>query len=68
VEDLERADEVFITSTTRNLLPVASVDGRALGGDSRVRDILETAFERYIDAYLAEAPDVAAGRKAGLDA
>jgi branched-chain amino acid aminotransferase len=29
--DLETADEMFITSTTRDLSPVANVDGRAVG-------------------------------------
>jgi branched-subunit amino acid aminotransferase/4-amino-4-deoxychorismate lyase len=28
--DLERADEVFIASTTRNLLPVVDLDGRPI--------------------------------------
>jgi branched-chain amino acid aminotransferase len=29
--DLERADEIFITSTAREILPVTSLDGRAVG-------------------------------------
>jgi branched-subunit amino acid aminotransferase/4-amino-4-deoxychorismate lyase len=30
-KDLETADEMFITSTTRELSPVVNVDGRAVG-------------------------------------
>ena len=29
--DLENADEVFITSTTRNLLPVHEIEGKKIG-------------------------------------
>ena len=28
--DLETADEMFITSTTREVLPITSIDGRAV--------------------------------------
>jgi branched-subunit amino acid aminotransferase/4-amino-4-deoxychorismate lyase len=52
LEDLERADEVFITSTTRNLLPVASIEGRAVSHRGDVRHRLGAAFESYVDAYL----------------
>ena len=51
LEDLMRADEVFITSTTRNLLPVVSLDGRPLEQRGRVREALEAAFERRVDNY-----------------
>jgi branched-chain amino acid aminotransferase len=52
--DLERADGVFITSTTRNLLPVDSIEGRPVRHAAAVRDQLEAAFERYVESYLAE--------------
>lgn len=32
---LESADEIFITSTTRSILPVSRLDGRAVGGARR---------------------------------
>jgi branched-chain amino acid aminotransferase len=51
--DLESATEVFITSTTRNLLPVRQIEGRAIGQTDRVWDALEKAFERYVSAYVA---------------
>jgi branched-chain amino acid aminotransferase len=52
-EDLEQADEVFITSVTRDLLPVFSIEGLNLRrqGDSRQR--LGEAFRSYVEAYVA---------------
>lgn len=52
--DLQRADEVFITSTTRNLLPVVEIEGLNLSHDDRVRLILDAAFSAYIDSYVAQ--------------
>jgi branched-chain amino acid aminotransferase len=54
LEDLEGAEEVFITSTTRNLLPVISVEGRPVNHTGNSRELLSAAFERYVDAYLTE--------------
>lgn len=51
-EDLEAADEVFITSTTRELLPVISVEGLRLKGGHSVRDALQKAFSAYAAAYV----------------
>jgi branched-chain amino acid aminotransferase len=53
-EDLEAADEIFITSTTRDLMPVASVDGLKIGLGRRVRDRLQLAFEAYTSKYVAD--------------
>jgi branched-chain amino acid aminotransferase len=54
--DLERASELFITSSTRDLLPVAYIEGLKLqsGGD-RVRSALQTAFSAYLERYVAKA-------------
>ncbi|MDQ6664679.1 MAG: aminotransferase class IV [Acidobacteriota bacterium] len=52
-EDLARADEVFITSTTRDLLPVISVDGSAMRGLSRALPVLQGEFRRYLEEYIA---------------
>lgn len=57
--DLERADEVFITSTTRNLLPVVEIEGRAIRHSGSACAALRTAFAAYVEAYVArwkEAP------------
>jgi branched-chain amino acid aminotransferase len=52
--DLEIADEVFITSTTRDLLPVAEIEGRTTGTASRAVKALSAAFGAYLDNYVAE--------------
>jgi branched-chain amino acid aminotransferase len=51
--DLESADEVFITSTTRDLMPVASVDGLKISQRTGVRDRLQEGFSAYTKAYVA---------------
>ncbi len=51
--DLEAADEVFITSTTRNLLPVLSIDGRATPEHRPVTAALLEAFNGYVEGYVA---------------
>ncbi len=52
-EDLEQADEVFITSTTRDLLPVLSIENRRVSQAGHTRLALQEAFSRYVDAYVA---------------
>jgi branched-chain amino acid aminotransferase len=51
--DLESADEVFITSTTRDLMPVSSVEGLRIRPGRKVRDRLQQAFSAYTNAYVA---------------
>lgn len=55
LEDLRNADQVFITSSTRNLLKVLEIDGAPVAsrGDSCER--LSSAFQRYLDEYVARA-------------
>lgn len=55
LDDLERADSVFITSTTRDLLPVAAVEGLSLRCENRVRDLLASAFSTYESDYVRHA-------------
>ena len=50
--DLEQADEIFITSTTRNLLTVSQIEGRNVGRSDRVRGALEAAFENFVNHYV----------------
>jgi branched-chain amino acid aminotransferase len=52
LEDLERADEVFITSTTRDLLPVLAIGERPLNPAGDARRELLAAFHRYQDRYV----------------
>ena len=53
--DLESADEVFITSTTRDLLPVYQIEGKNTGRVDRARLKLQEAFSAYAQKYVAEA-------------
>jgi branched-chain amino acid aminotransferase len=58
IEDLRSADEVFITSTTRDLLPVSELDGHSLRPDSlrtevTVREFLSRAFAEYLSSDIA---------------
>jgi branched-chain amino acid aminotransferase len=51
--DLESADEVFITSTTRELLPVAMIGHRPIANRGHAREALQAAFSKYTDDYVA---------------
>ncbi len=50
--DLDAADEVFITSTTRNLLRVAEIEGRPMGNSGAMREALAAAFQAYVNRYV----------------
>ncbi len=52
-DDIESADEVFITSTTRELLPVDSIEGWNIRTSRESRDRLAEAFRRCVDSYVA---------------
>jgi branched-subunit amino acid aminotransferase/4-amino-4-deoxychorismate lyase len=52
--DLESADGVFITSTTRNLLPVAQIEEKPVGRAERTLLTLQEAFGEYVNRYLTE--------------
>ncbi|MGH9672779.1 MAG: aminotransferase class IV, partial [Bryobacteraceae bacterium] len=51
-EDLGDADEVFITSTTRDLLPVESVEGKRMKQQGPARLALQREFSGYVDEYV----------------
>jgi branched-chain amino acid aminotransferase len=51
--ELESADEVFITSTTRNLLPVREIEGKKIGRTDRTSRALSHAFGEFVDRYVA---------------
>jgi branched-chain amino acid aminotransferase len=53
-EELEQADEVFITSTTRDLLPVLTVQRRPIRQSGNTRVVLQEAFSRYVDDYVTQ--------------
>jgi branched-chain amino acid aminotransferase len=51
-KDLERADEVFITSTTRDLLPVTFIESLVVRNEGNVVDPLVRALEGYRQEYV----------------
>ena len=53
LSDLERADEVFITSTTRDVLPVREIEGIRVRTGSRATETLGSALRAYIDTYVS---------------
>ncbi len=53
VKDLEAADEVFITSTTRELLPVVSIQGLRIRAGHGVCNRLVAGLKDHIRAYVA---------------
>jgi branched-chain amino acid aminotransferase len=60
--DLEMADEVFITSTTRDLLPVYQIEDRKSGRSDHAREVLARAFAEYLRNYVAARAVQPAGR------
>ena len=59
---LESADEVFITSTTRDLLPVVEIEGKKVGRGHNARIALQTAFSEFVGRYVAEHKEAPAAR------
>ncbi|HMJ01472.1 MAG TPA: aminotransferase class IV, partial [Conexibacter sp.] len=60
LEELLAADEAFIASTTREVQPVSSVDGRAIGGSAEpggplTRDLAARVHERILRDLRADA-------------
>jgi branched-chain amino acid aminotransferase len=51
-QDLERADQVFITSTTRDLLPAVFIEGLNVRNEGSVADRLVKALEEYREEYV----------------
>lgn len=63
LEDLYEADEVFITSTSRELLPVGRIQNRELAGSraswpvmKKLRQALRAYVQRYIEEQKRAAP------------
>src|SRR5579872_5412793 len=53
--DLEKADEVFITSTTRELLPVLEIEGLKIQRKGSACWDLQAEFTKFSRKYVAEA-------------
>jgi branched-chain amino acid aminotransferase len=52
-KDLEDADQVFITSSTRDLLPVREVESLRIRSEGQVVEVLSKAFREYREGYVA---------------
>ena len=52
LEDLQSADEVFITSTTRNLLSVLAIEGIEVRQRGDVRRRVSEAFAEFVRKYV----------------
>lgn len=53
IEELKAAKEVFLTSTTRRLMPVFEIDGIALGKEN---PITRSLYEMFLEREAVEAP------------
>lgn len=55
MEDLFGADEVFITSTNRNVIGVKEIAGHAIGNgrSGEITNRLDNAFEAYVREYVS---------------
>lgn len=51
--DLEAAEEVFITSTTRELLPVAAIQGLRIRAGRAMCERLVSALREYVENYVS---------------
>jgi branched-chain amino acid aminotransferase len=54
--DLERADEVFITSTTRELMAVIGIEGLKIRNEDNGRKALQQRFTAFVHSYVAGHP------------
>jgi D-alanine transaminase len=54
MEDLYAADEVFITSTNRNVIGVREIAGRPManGGKGEITQKLNEAFDAFMEDYV----------------
>lgn len=59
VEDLHRAEGVFITSTTRGLLPVREIGGRTLEHRGDAGERLSESFDVYLRSDIARRKNAA---------
>jgi branched-chain amino acid aminotransferase len=57
--DLESADQVFVTSTTRDFLPASHIEGLNIRNQGSVLDQIGKAFAHYRAEYVSRTPGVA---------
>lgn len=59
--DVERADEIWLTSSSRDIVPVGSLDGRVLAAPGPVYRRVSALFARFKQRELAEVTPVVRG-------
>jgi branched-chain amino acid aminotransferase len=62
--ELEESDQVFVTSTTRDLLPVLEIDHRPLAQKRDILPRLQKAFSEYRESYAASRTALQSGKYA----
>jgi branched-chain amino acid aminotransferase len=62
-KDLEAADQIAISSSTRDLLPVSHIEGLQVRTDPAVLNELTTAFEKFRQEYVRKHAGAAAGQR-----
>jgi branched-chain amino acid aminotransferase len=55
IGDLQSADEIFITSTTREIMPVDSIEGLSVSRQRTIIPKLQAAFTEFHSSYTGEA-------------
>lgn len=60
--DLASADDVFITSSTRDALAVSEIDGKPMGMNGAVREKLTAAFRMVLGSYVGRVSCLSSGR------
>lgn len=66
LKDLEAADEVFITSTTRGLLPVLEVEGLVIRNGGSAREPVQAAYRNYVSRYVEQKKNASSSPKEPL--
>lgn len=56
-DDLNRAEEIFLTSTTKRLVPVTQLDQLKVGtgAPGKITQVLRNAYDQHVDSLHAEA-------------
>ena len=62
--ELEKSDFSFITSTTRDLLPIFEIDHKTMHQDAAVMQILKESFDGFRRCYVAKSRRTSSSKRA----
>jgi branched-chain amino acid aminotransferase len=54
LNDVYEAEEVFISNTTMEIMPVSKVDDTAIKGPGRITSLLQRAYRKKVSTYIKE--------------